>query len=95
MNKVNFQENFKNFIAFLKRNDAYIKFLRNYAESHEISNITDLKRLILKKYEKEYEYFNETWFISCAFTWRFTKEGNAYWSKLNEKWIQTLEEKNL
>ena len=93
MNKVNFQEIFKNFIAFLKRNDAYIKFLRNYAESHKISNIMNLKPFMLKDYEIDSAYFPEKWFISRAFTWMFTKEGNEYWSKLQDKWYEYLDEK--
>jgi hypothetical protein len=48
-----------------------------------------LKHRAYKKFMRNAEYlFSEDslWFISAAFSWKYTVEGYGYWSRLNRLW---------
>lgn len=77
----------KNFIKFLEDNNAWEKF-----EEAFIASGTGVKEY------KEMCKIDMSKALAGAFTWGKTKQGHAYWSKLNWKWLdenKTLKEKLL
>lgn len=62
------------FFAFLKQNDAYDSFKRNFSDPDLAHGIDDLTCARPSRY------------ISCAFFWSSTPEGNMYWRLLDFKW---------
>lgn len=75
------------FIKFLKENNAWEKFEKNFNKDGEE----------LKEYKKMCKMWRNSE-LSLAFTWAATEEKYSYWLNLNRKWCEenkTLEEKLL
>ena len=64
------------FIKFLRDNDCYDKFIKNYKD--------------VKNIDYHFENNQKNNFISGAFTWMETPEEHNYWSKLNTKWRKLI-----
>lgn len=67
----------KKFIKFLEDNNAWENFERAFKDYHR--DVKDYKETC--KTIKNAE-------LSGAFRWASTREGVAYWRKLENKWIQ-------
>ena len=77
----------KKFIEFLEANNAWENFEREFTEQG--GSVKAYKEICKESRNRE---------LDAAFMWTHTKEGHAYWSKLNRKWREedkTLEEKLL
>lgn len=64
------------FFAFLKDNDAYNKFMRNF-KKYRVT-LYSMNDILLTK--------PATGFIFFAFCWKETKEGSKYWRNIYDKW---------
>lgn len=67
----------KEFVSFLKRNDAYAKYLVNYM-GHR-------KKHLLRP--KPPSFLSVKEWILYGFTWCQTKEGTEFWNDLNSAWV--------
>lgn len=74
----------KTLTRFLKKEKAYESFIF-YLEK-------DWGRKTVMIFFQE---TNPTEYITNAFPWLYTKEGVRYWDKLDNKWYQILNGKNL
>lgn len=63
------------FIKFLKDNNAWGNFERNFIKQER-----DVER-----YKKDCKTLKNS-YLSYAFIWSKTREGPEYWSELNRKW---------
>lgn len=72
----------KQFIEFLKANEAYKNFVRNAAEDHH----TTLDSLVARWINNPYAW------IMCAFDWDNVPESAGYWHDLHQKWVKQLDE---
>lgn len=77
---------FKNFIRFLKSENAYAKYKINLFNPSVKSNIKTFflskDNVLINKVSGSY--------ICGAFNWRKSKEGYNYWRDLDEKWSNKL-----
>ena len=64
--------------SFLKENDCYYQYIKNY---NNYSNEYYMPLTILK-----YSYN----LINNSFTWRETNEGFDYWEKIHEEWLDNF-----
>lgn len=64
--------------SFLKENDCYYQYIKNY---NNYSNEYYMPLTILK-----YSYN----LINNAFVWRETNEGFDYWEKKHEEWLDNF-----
>ena len=69
------------FNQFLKENGCLKRFVKNYKD------VT--LRLSLSEYFEVKDPFR---YISSAFKWDYTLEGDGHWRYLNERWHNTLNE---
>lgn len=71
----------RKFIAFLKKNGIYEKWVYNMKDQHPTTNTTWWDYFEDRIYEiKSYEGINH------AFTWNKTKDGHNYWRSFDLKW---------
>ena len=71
----------RKFIAFLKENGIYEKWIYNIKDQHPTINGSLWCMLLDRIYEnKSYDGINH------AFTWADTKDGHEFWSYYNIKW---------
>ena len=68
----------KQFLKFLKDNDAYYNFIQELKASDTVSKFMNTSDLT--KYS----------FLSGMFYWGTSKKGLDYWSKLSCKWCEIL-----
>lgn len=68
------------FIKFLNDNNCYHEFLTNIREEYNID------------IETVFNYFSHYNWICFAFSWRRSEQGYEYWDKINDKWIDLLED---
>lgn len=68
------------FIQFLKKNNAYARFLENVSRYS-----LELDKDICQK-------FDPLIWLTVSFQWNHTKQGFFYWNKLEKKWHKVLEE---
>ena len=69
----------KRFIEFLKKNEAYDKFVRNAQADHGAT----LDGIISR-------WTDSTRWIGAAFNWDTTPEGREYWRNLDAAWKKVL-----
>lgn len=79
--------NKKKFFRFLKEEGAYAAFKRNFDIEHISTWSTDLYNKIKNDGEDFYNVVNPEHYISGAFAWANTPEGNDFWGNLHFKWI--------
>ena len=75
----------KKFIKFLEANNAWENFKREFTKQG--GNVKAYKEACKESKDRE---------IDAAFKWAYTREGYAYWAKLNWKWREenkSLEQK--
>lgn len=90
----------KEFVSFLKRENIIHEYISNlkYRKTN-VNHRSDLFDLNEIKQKNLYAITNSTLFkcgaylVSCAFNWENTKEGFAFWSRINHKWSQIFIEK--
>lgn len=76
----------RKFIAFLKENGIYEKWIYNMKDQHSTTNNTWWDYFEDRIYEiKSYEAINH------AFTWNKTKDGHNYWRSFDLKWKSIVE----
>lgn len=84
----------KEFISFLKKNDAYYKFLVNVIKSlrYQTDNVSEANSYIYFYKVKKYLMVKSSprKLIFTSFLWEYTLEGDDYWLKLNKKWESNL-----
>lgn len=66
----------KDFIKFLKENDAYDNFIAEIEKDKDAK-----KRMIIG---------NPMYYITNAFVWAHTPQGSDYWTALSDKWVESL-----
>ena len=71
----------RKFIAFLKENGIYEKWIYNIKDQHPMSN--DAWWDYFKDSIYENKYYDG---INHAFTWADTKDGHEYWKYFDLKW---------
>ena len=76
------------FAIFLKKKDVYEKYKDNFytrrlSKSYNFRDVIEVKNYFFK-------YNEPNDFIESAFTWAYTKEGNTFWSKINDEWLKLL-----
>lgn len=69
---------FSLFCTFLRRNDAYGSFMRNFFEIRPFP------------YFGPFENYTPDSYLLSAFDWELTPEGGKYWDFLNDKWKLVL-----
>ncbi len=71
----------RQFIAFLKKNGIYEKWIYNMKHQHPVSDVewwnVHLYRIYANRCSEG---------ISCAFYWVDTKDGHGYWSYYDRLW---------
>lgn len=77
-------DNMRLFFAFLKRNNAYTKFIYN------LKNEGYYPKHIRRYFEIQMKKDKYPIAISNAFCWRETKEGDRYWRNLSKEWKYVL-----
>ena len=71
----------REFIAFLKKNGIYEKWIYNIKDQHPLTDNA------WWDYFKDRIYENKSYDgINHAFTWADTKDGHEFWSCYNIKW---------
>lgn len=75
----------KNFVHFLKENNAYEEFMINFHKRNMkyFPTKRDGKKF-MKIYTRNYAVAKEI--INFAFVWHDTPQGHGYWSDLNTIW---------
>lgn len=68
------------FIKFLKDNNCYHEFCFNIRQEYNIG------------IETVFNYFSHYNWIRFAFSWGRSEQGYEYWDKINDKWIDLLED---
>ena len=73
------------YLEWLSKADQ-VRFLRNMSTiSHYVkSNDGGIAQYL----SDEFESFHK--FISCAFAWMYSPEGNSYWSKISQKFKKKI-----
>ena len=77
---------FNMFIKFLYENKAYSNFMYNFAHA-------DKHWVFRHHYRKNFAHYYEEIvndYISDAFLWKHTPEGNDFWSVLDIKWRKKI-----
>lgn len=87
MTKTSHNITIKDFLSFLKDNDAYSKYVYNLRRSYRLCTLGKLVHLSPKS-QKPMQ------FIIGDFNWNFTKEGTTYWFNLYIKWSMFIQLKN-
>lgn len=96
--KITYRQMIAEFLSFLKENNAlrgYQTAVRKQKLNHfytienkiNIFSIKPLKKLFCE------EYYSKL--VDYAFIWAKTKEGHAYWEKLNDKWRRMVYNKQI
>lgn len=91
----------KEFITFLKENNAYQKYKMNISCSlfggyNIMGYVLGFKSKVLGVFkEQPYRPFAVGNYINYAFTWSETKEGHKFWSNLDQKWRKVVVNKKL
>jgi hypothetical protein len=96
--KITHRQMIAEFLLFLKENNALrgyqiavreqkSKYFNTIENKINIFSIEPLKILLCK------EHYSEL--VNRAFTWAKTKEGHAYWEKLNNKWKRIVYNKKI
>ena len=96
--KIEKEDMIKEFVVFLKKHNAYTKFLscaeyyhrcfnHYYSKTQELS----IKSILLKKW-KEVGIIESGNLLSSSFSWSLTKEGFEYWANLQRQWELQLYE---
>lgn len=88
------REIIKDFVNFLKINNAYTQYRANIANSFYPTQFVNFfyngfVTKVLKDHKYNYRVFNLALvdnFINFAFTWSCTPQGDYFWRKLSEKW---------
>lgn len=70
----------REFIAFLKKNGIYEKWIYNIKDQHPLTNYAWWNCFARIYENKSYDGINHT------FTWADTKEGHEFWSFYNRLW---------
>ena len=76
----------RKFIAFLKENGIYEKWIYNMKRQHPTSNIEWWNLFFYRCYENKCNNG-----INHAFTWADTKDGHDYWRFFDLKWKRIVE----
>lgn len=69
----------KKFLKFLLKEKIYLNFIENLSKEYKIPNITSEE-------DKISALIKPISYISRAFKWENTKEGNDYWHTIYKKW---------
>lgn len=91
----------KEFISFLKENNVYQRYKMNISCSlfggyNIMGYIFGFKRKVLDAFGRQpYNPFAVENYINYAFTWSETKEGQKFWSNLDQKWRKVVVDKQL
>ena len=92
--KIKKEDMIKEFVVFLKKHNAYTKFL-SCAEGYHCRcfNTQELpiKSILLKKW-KQVGIIESGNLLSSSFAWSSTKEGFEYWANLQKQWELQLYE---
>lgn len=72
----------KQFLKFLKDNDAYYNFIQELKASNTVSRFIEVDDRTKHS------------FISGMFSWGTSKKGLEYWSTLSYTWCTILDSKN-
>lgn len=73
----------KNFIQFLRDNNALTEFKANLKKSKK-----NMLELLIRIYEENYAPCN---YLVGAFVWRKTPEGFDFWCDLNHEWLYLID----
>lgn len=76
------------FAIFLKKKDVYEKYKDNFytrrlSKNYNFRDVIEVKNYFFK-------HSKPNCFIQSAFTWAYTKEGDTFWSKINDEWLELL-----
>ena len=78
----------RNFINFLKQNNAYGPYMYNF---NSLEGIFYKKRYGTSINSKSFfENLSYTDYLLEAFHWSDTHQGYEFWHNLNKKWIETM-----
>ena len=83
----------KQFIAFLKKNDAYTKYLHNVEKDMDVhfkETKEQVKDFLLRKWLREEAEYSVPNFLAGAFVWSNTAEGHNYWQTLDKRWRKEI-----
>ena len=88
MKELTLQELEMEFIKFLKKNNAYKQYMtarRQYLQKECGATAFQLvnPNMLVSWHFGKYDYEG---IIDKSFSWRQTKEGHDFWSKLDDKW---------
>ena len=76
----------KEFIRFLKEKGLYAAYKRNFNIEHISTWSTDLYNKIKNDGEDFFDVVSPEEYISGAFKWSHTPEGNIFWCDLHLTW---------
>lgn len=79
--------NKKKFFRFLKEHGIYAAYRRNFDIEHLKKWSISIYDRIKCDGEDFYNVVNPEHYISGAFAWTYTPEGNDFWVNLHFKWI--------
>ena len=70
----------KAFYEFLKKNRCLKAFKDNLLERRDVDDVDEYLRRVA-----------HGWYVSSAFMWSDTEQGDDYWKKINDKWLRVVE----